>query len=154
MCYNISKQHKITFKGFLEKHHNEKSGRTIKGSHQYDLKYKNSITLFSHVDRFHDLGICQLYCGPLEQSQVIHLVFIHSRWTWKFGWSYTLGTMCKIYSLFKEYLQNTMFTPILFLENTIHSNTSIENNDTTHNSLTIQTSTIHYSYQHQFLPIS
>ena len=36
----------------------------------------DDITLFSHVGRFHDLGIYQLYSmGPLQQIK-IHLLFI------------------------------------------------------------------------------
>jgi hypothetical protein len=57
-------------------------------------KWKNKvITLFSHVGRFHDLGQCWLFFVGLEQSKDIHLLFVHSSWTWKLGWSYTLGTM-------------------------------------------------------------
>ena len=36
------------------------------------------------------------------------------------------------------------FIPVLFTENTIHSNIIIENTDTIHNFLTIHTSTIHF----------
>ena len=34
-----------------------------------------------------------IFHGPLEQTGSIRTLFIHSSWTWKFGWSRTLDTM-------------------------------------------------------------
>ena len=49
--------------------------------------------------------------------------------------------------------QETLFIPVRFHEITLRNNTIIENTNILHNILTIQTSTIHYSYQRQFLPM-
>jgi hypothetical protein len=43
-----------------------------------------------------------------------------------------------------------LFIPLLFHENIIHSNNVIENANTIHNILAIDTSTIHYPYRRQF----
>ena len=52
-------------------------------------KYCNSITLFSHVGRFHDLGVCQLYyAGSI--NKVYSCIRID---TWRLGWSYIPNTI-------------------------------------------------------------
>ena len=44
----------------------------IKTLKSYPCKGSSCITLFNHVDRFHDLGICQLYyVGPTNKVGIL-----------------------------------------------------------------------------------
>ena len=66
---------------------------------------------------------------------------------------YTPGTMCKKHCSSQEFLHKTLFIPILFFEIIIYRINPIENPDTIHNILTLQTGTVHYSYWRQFFLI-
>ena len=107
---------------------------------------KVNIPLSRHVGQFHDPGICQLYCvGPLNKVRMfIYYSYIRVD-TWKFGWSYTPGTMHMNHCSCQHYSHETLFIPVSFTTIIIHSNTIIENPDNFHNILTIHTGTIHYS---------
>ena len=85
--------------------------------------FLRNITLFNHVCQFHDPRICQWYfVGFLNKVRVI--IYYSYSWvdTWKFGWSYNLGTIHKNQYSSRHYSHETLFIPILFVENTLHSN--------------------------------
>lgn len=78
-----------------------------------------------------------------EQSKNIYLLFLY------------IGSQLEIWlELYPQrYSQETLFIPILFIQNIIHSTTIIENMNIIHNILAIvRTGTIHYSYMYHFLP--
>ena len=54
-----------------------------------------------------------IFCGPLQQSGNIRLLFLHSGWNWKFGWNYAPNTMCKNYCSSYVSSLKTMFILVL-----------------------------------------
>ena len=60
---------------------------------------------------------------------------------------------CRDYCSSQEYLQDTMFVPIVFPKLNFNKQTIIEYTNSIDNTLMIQINTIHYSYRHLFLPI-
>ena len=84
--------------------------------------------------QFHGFGICQLYlCSPpLNQMNIIYLLFIHSCWS--------LVIWLELCSW--HYSHGTLLNPILIIENNIKTTLSLENTNTIHNNHTIQTSVL------------
>ena len=74
------------------------------------------ITLVSHVGLFHDPDICQLYyVGPMNNLGIfINYSYIPVELGNEGG--IILLALCKIYSSSHDYLHETIFVPMLFLE--------------------------------------
>ena len=113
------------------------------------------VTLFSHVARFHDHGICQLYfVGPSNKQRIsVYYSYIQAELGNLGG--IILPTLCTRMIVPTRIFVGTIVYLIItihcsFLEITIHNNNTIENTDTIHNILMKQTGTIHYSNCHQF----
>ena len=119
------------------------------------LNVGNSTTFFSHAGRFHDFwNMSIILCGPLEQTGNIHLLlFIHSRWTWKLGWSYTPNVMRKNYCSSHDFSPTRWSSQYRSVLITMNINTIVTNTDTIRNILTIQTDIIHNPYRPHFLLI-
>ena len=85
--------------------------------------------------------------------EYVDYCFVGPRTRWEYSFNIctfrlSLEIWVKLYS--QHYVQELLLIPILFLEITVHSNTFIENTNMFHNILTIQTDTIHSSYQRHF----
>ena len=114
---------------------------------QYKCCYANLIgrsciiILFNHVGRFCNPRICQVYSAG--GSMKMRLFGYYSHIQTKLG---NLGGV-------KLPILSTRNNVIIgkFVEIRIHSINITEHICIVHNILTIQTGTIHYSYQHQFL---
>ena len=92
------------------------------------------------------LGYVDYILRVVEQAGNIRLSFTHSDWTWRFGWSYTLGTMhrnqCLSHVIRRKHYSSQHYS----LESLFIITIIIENTDIVHSILTIQTDIVHYSY--------
>ena len=78
----------------------------------YKIVRMYHMPLFSHVDWFHDFGICRLYYVGSEH--IGKLLFID------YKFKLNLEIWVELYS--RHYAQDSLFIPILFIYITINSN--------------------------------
>ena len=64
--------------------------------YQHPIQWPYGITLFSHVGRLHEHGVCQTYSMGPPTIWNICILFVHWGWTWKLRWSYSWHYVQKI----------------------------------------------------------
>ena len=74
---------------------------------------------------------CQLYyVGPSNKLGIFCLLFTHSGWIWKFGWSCVVNIVHKNYCSSQKYSHETLFILVSFPIDSINKSIIIENTDT------------------------